>query len=118
MHSEIHRHEAAWLDITPSGSCGRKLLYKYILYITACFSTVPDLITPYTVDEKVDFAFPPFSNDISVFVHHPNAAQLLVNETAPIIKSFSGGIMVSISNVLVTCIHIVDIHQFVIFVGH
>ncbi len=43
--------------------------------------------------EKLDFAFPPFSDDVSIYVNHPNAIDLLFKENAPLIKAFSGGLL-------------------------
>jgi hypothetical protein len=64
LHSPRVRNEVGWVEIEPTGSCKT---------------------------DRLDFPFPPYSDDISVFIHHPHALELLKNATAPIVKAFSGG---------------------------
>jgi hypothetical protein len=66
LHSPGTRRESAWVEFDVGGSCLEEGRYP---------------------------AFPPFSDGVSVFVHHPRAIEAHRNRTASILRSMTGGFL-------------------------
>ena len=66
LHSPGTRRESAWVEFDVGGSCLEEGRYP---------------------------AFPPFSDGVSIFVHHPRAIEAHRNRTASILRSMTGGFL-------------------------